>query len=378
MAGGARRSALPASGPPGLLASGGIVIVADRDRWNALVLEFPDAALEQAFEWGEVLRASHARPYRLAVLADQGCAAAMAILAWRIPLLRLSVLYAPRGPLLVGDDDGVAKLVTAVRTTAASTGAVFLRASPGVTEDPSRVHEQLVRHGFVHLEDDWTIWNSPKIVMTLGLNGSERDVWSRLSNSRRRDIRAAEAAGVTIEPARVPADLDLFHHLVAASGRRKIYPVRSCRHFASILSEYRSPDVRLFTLARYRGQVVGGLLAVRFGRSAYFLYSVVERGQGSPTEAVYPGPLLYWHFIRWAKMLGCETIQWGGSGTQFPPHSVDPGYGLYQFKRSFGSACVACLGYYDLVFRPAFYAAFRTAERRLGPAIWKVRAKLNR
>jgi hypothetical protein len=51
---------------------------------------------------------------------------------------------------------------------------------------------------------------------------------------------------------------------------------------------------------------------------------------------------------------------------------------VFQFKRSFGSSCWAYLGYYDLVFRPRLYPLLRAAERRLGPLLWRLRARLNR
>ena len=71
-------------------------------------------------------------------------------------------------------------------------------------------------------------------------------------------------------------------------------------------------------------------------------------------------------------------VNWGGSGTNYPPRESDLGYGVYQFKRSFGSICEAYAGYYDLVFRPTLYVVLRAAERRLGAVAWRVRARFNR
>lgn len=355
----------------------GLVLVSDRDAWDRLVLALPHAALEQSHAWGEALRASGAEPYRYAVF-DDTCIAAASILAWRVPGLGVSVLYASRGPLVDGHAPGAwTGLVAAVRHAATATRAVGLRVSPAVPAGRADVHRALVEHGFRPLPDEWTVWNAPKIVMALDLRADAEAVWRRLSNTRRREIRQAERAGVVVEPAAGLDDLPAFYELLVRTGRRKGMPVRRAPHFERLWRECQAGGSGLFVVARHRGELLGGLLGARFGRVAYLLYSAVDRARGDPAGSG-AGSLLYWRFIEWAKAAGCETVHWGGSGTRLPPTERDPGWGLYQFKRSFGSSCFAYLGYYDFVVRPAAYAALRTLERRLGGWLWKLRSRLNR
>ena len=47
------------------------------------------------------------------------------------------------------------------------------------------------------------------------------------------------------------------------------------------------------------------------------------------------GIAAHWALIRWAKEAGCETLDWGGAVTCYPPHPASPGYGIYDFKRGF-------------------------------------------
>src|SRR5258707_3857628 len=77
-------------------------------QWNALVSGLPHFALEQGFEWGEVLRASRAQPYRCAVFDGAQCLGAAATLAWRVPGLHCSVVYAARGPLIDPEEPAAA------------------------------------------------------------------------------------------------------------------------------------------------------------------------------------------------------------------------------------------------------------------------------
>ncbi len=356
-----------------------LAAVTERERWNRLVTALPGCALEQGYEWGEVLRSSGGRPYRYAVFQGDRCLAAAAMLAWSLPFVRASVLYASRGPLVRADaDTGWTGLVAAARDVARATQAVCLRVSPAVPLPGREVHEQLTRHGFVRLAEAWTVWNAPSIVMVLELDGDEDVLWRRISNTRRREIRVAEQAGVVVDRARSGRDLDDFYELVRAMGARKRYPVRRLRHFAALWRAYGETGDGVLALARHRGRTVGGLLGARLGDRAYLLYSAVDPDHLPGQARTHPGPILYWHFIRWARAAGCRTIHWGGSGTRWPPSASDPGYGVYQFKRSYGSTCLAYLGYYDLVFRPALYVAFRAVERRLGGLLWRLRARLNR
>jgi hypothetical protein len=69
--------------------------------------------------------------------------------------------------------------------------------------------------------------------------------------------------------------------------------------------------------------------------------------------------------LRWAMAQGCTTYDFGGTGTSYPPQETDKGYGVYQFKQSFGAQIVRWYGYADCVFAPARYTAFRLLERNL-------------
>jgi lipid II:glycine glycyltransferase (peptidoglycan interpeptide bridge formation enzyme) len=353
--------------------------VSDPHRWNDLIVRLPDYALEQGFEWGEILKESGFEPRRYAVFEADECLAAATIFTWRLPMLRCAVLYAPRGPMIRADAGAPLRaLEKTIGETARATRAVFLRVSPGAAACRHDLHAHLTDVGFVRLPEDWTIWNAPRIVMTLSLQASHEATWRRVSNSRRREIRRARTHGVTVVEATGAADLGVLYRLLLDMGRRKDYPVRRRRHFEAVWREYRASGAGILLLARHHGEIVGAFLGAMLGRRAYYLYSAVVRGRQAGGGDVHAGALLHWHFIQWASANGCEVIHWGGSGTQLPPAPSDPGYGVHQFKRSFGSECVGYLGYYDRVFRPGHYRLFRAGERRFGSVAWKVRARMNR
>lgn len=348
--------------------------VLEREEWNAHVLSVPGVDLEQGWEWGEVMRASGWRAHRYTVLDGGACVGAISLAEARLPLLGHSILYASRGPVLdPGNDAAWAGVLEAIRYVAARTRPVFLRVSSGRPRTDVRYHEALLRHGFRPLEDDWTTWNAPRIVVTMSLAGDEAELRRRLRKTIRQEISLAARRAVTVRAARSEAEILRFHGLLATIGRQKEFPVRRLERFRALWHHYVLSGQGVLLLAEHEGALVGGLLGARFGRRGYLQCAAVRRDGAH----LHQGPLLYWEFIRWAKAAGCEAIDWGGSGTHFPPRAADSGYGVCQFKLGFGGQLEYRLGYYDLVFVPALYHLVRASERWLLPFAWKLRARVN-
>jgi len=344
--------------------------------WNGLVVGRPNYDLAQGWEWGEVLRNEGWTPHRYAMLAGAECVAAVSVVRRRLPGLPYSVLYASRGPLLDWNDERAWRgLLPAIRQLADRHQAIFLRLSPGVSHDDVGVRDALARHGFRPLQEEWTTWNAPRVVLTLSLEGDEDALHRRLRKGTRRDLAAAQRRGAQVRVAGDRADLLAFHRLTVAAGREKGYPVRRLARLDALWHAYVARGDGVLLLTEHEGTVIGGVLGLRFGRRAYLQRAAISRsGEG---QRVHQGPLLYWEFIRWAKAAGCEVIDWGGSGTRFPPSETDQGYGVYQFKTGFGSVLEYRMSYHDLVFRPALYHLARAAESWALPWAWRLRARLN-
>jgi lipid II:glycine glycyltransferase (peptidoglycan interpeptide bridge formation enzyme) len=347
------------------------------EEWNRFVLSLRHYDVRQGFEWGEVRRTQGWVPQRLAVLEGDRCLGAMAILAKRVPFLRQAVLDASGGPLLADPDDveTLRALVGAVEALAAEHGAIFLRVSPAAPDTGTELRRSLVAVGFHHLREDWTTWNSPRIVMALGLQPTEQELSRKFRRRTREYILSAPRRGVTVRPAVSLEEGWAFHKSLGAVGRRKGLPVRGRAYFDRLWREYIRTGQGVLLLAEHRGRPAGGLLGVRLGTKASMLY--VTLSDRADDGHLHQAPLLYWEFIRWAKRSGCEVLDWGGIGTNLPPREEDPGFGLYQFKRGFNSSLEYLTGYYDLAFRPRSYAAFRVLERMLFAVAWSLRAKLN-
>jgi lipid II:glycine glycyltransferase (peptidoglycan interpeptide bridge formation enzyme) len=131
--------------------------------------------------------------------------------------------------------------------------------------------------------------------------------------------------------------------------------------------------VQLF-LGRFEGAVITAGVSVSYGKKAWLMYAAST----PESYKLRANRTLQWEMIKWAHAHGCERYDFRGTACNDPPSPEDPGYGVYEFKKSFGPEYVRLVGYYDLVTRPLLYRMFRFAEEKLLPAAYRLRTWLKK
>lgn len=334
-----------------------IVSNPDRDVWNRWVGSQPGGSVFQSYEWGEIRATQGWAPYYVALEADGDWRAAALVLVKRLPAGLGSILYSPRGPLTTAPQY-LAPLADAVRTVAARVGGVFWRAEPPVTMEDHE-HGRFEDAGFRPIPMEWSYWNRPKYEMHLDIAQGEAAVFAKLGTKIRTKVRHATKRGVVIEEGCCEQDVETFYRLLQNTGMKKRIPVRGLTYFHTLYRTFIKPGMGRLFLARKDSTPVAGGITVRFGSTATLLYLSNDYSMQRAGWAVQ------WEMIRWAIMQGCRVYDFGGTGTNYPPQATDKGYGVYQFKRSFGADIVRWYGYADYVFSPARYAGLRLLERNL-------------
>jgi lipid II:glycine glycyltransferase (peptidoglycan interpeptide bridge formation enzyme) len=212
--------------------------------------------------------------------------------------------------------------------------------------------------------------------MALDLRPDEAALRRAMRESTRLSLTRLSRDGGRIDLDESEAAVARLHRLLVAAGRRKGYPVRDLGFFQALRRQYLAGGQGCLALACHGDRDLAGVLGVRFGRRAFLLYAATD-GNSDQARKLRAGTAAHWALIRWAKAAGCETLDWGASGTGFPPSRGSSGYGIYDFKRGFGCTVTQLPGYYDLVFRPSVYRLFRWLETRWAPAFWRLRGRLN-
>ena len=152
-----------------------------------------------------------------------------------------------------------------------------------------------------------------------------------------------------------------FHRLMGLTASKKRIPVREVRWYVDLLNVFGPADRAALFLARKDQESVSAGISIRMGPKAWLLHLASDYSTGLANWG------LMWEMVSWGIDSGCASYDFRGTATNYPPSPLDKGYGVYQFKKSFGAQLTPLLGYFDLVLAPMRYQAFRYAERRLLP-----------
>jgi lipid II:glycine glycyltransferase (peptidoglycan interpeptide bridge formation enzyme) len=194
--------------------------------------------------------------------------------------------------------------------------AVFSEVRP--IFDCGRIHDIFVecgyqRCGYINYE--------------VSLQGSEAELFRRMSRKRRHNVRAAIRKGVTIRSMSLAEGLGDFYDLVAKSYGHAQVPVVDQSLFQSVVRRVPTSAVRLL-IAYYGGLPVSTGCFLVYNKRVLCWYAGTHRLSG-----VYSMPLLFWEAIRQFSREGHEIMDLAGGGWE------GEDYGVGKFKEKFGGAC---------------------------------------
>jgi peptidoglycan pentaglycine glycine transferase (the first glycine) len=258
------------------------------------------------------------------------------------PLGRVTVHYAPRGPILLEPSpDAAGAALEALGGLARARRSVALTIDPAWLEE-SDLAGALARSSFRPATREVQV---SRTAMVIPLEADEERQHALLDDSTATNVNKARRAGVTVERVDLTladardAGLEAFYEMHAATGRREGFLVRD----------------RDYELGQWRGLGEAGLASLWFAsaegrrRSGILLFhcgrNVVLFGAGSPDDADLrkwrANHLLHWSIMRWAVGAGFSGYDLGGVDTHrhpgLPSGPDDPLWNLYEFKRRLGA-----------------------------------------
>jgi serine/alanine adding enzyme len=273
------------------------VHVAARDEareWDAYVARRPEATLYHLFGWKTVAEEAYGLRTPFLVARDAPGGAIRGIL----PLIRVprpftqyltTGLFGAYGALLA-DDDTHARALVAAATARIDTG------------EARHLHLKLLGDGPSGLGlERRDIWVTAK----LDLGTDEDDLWRRLPKKQRWAVRQAGKAD--LEAWHGPDEFDGFYEVLFENMHRKGAPIYGKTFFRSVLRSL-APHASVVAL-RDRGRVVSGAFVASFRGTMYvpFASSRVDYFRHRINH------LLYWEVMRYARSLGCRTLDFGSS-----------------------------------------------------------------
>jgi len=187
------------------------------------------------------------------------------------------------------------------------------------------------------------------------LTKAEEELLAGLRKSTRYELRRAERVGVSVEPAKLPAEVEEFLQLYSRLGGRKGFATDSPDHLRGVVQWLMSEPARgALLLARDQRSIAGGAVIVRSGKRCWYVW-----GANDEHDRFSTGQLLQWRALLWAKSQGCTEYDFGG----YTPGATS---GPAWFKEGFGGEVVH--------FVPAHRRVLRRGYCRLSETMAKLRS----
>ena len=356
--------------------------------WNSIISKLPEPHFLQTYEWAQVKATYGWQPVYLAwdnegkmqeerSLSSFGFHPSAAALVLKRQIIRngfaarLSIFYAPKGPLLDWSNESLRnRVLNDLQSFARKQGAIFLKMDPDVvlgTGIPSS-EDDLVDNGgqVVMSELKRRGWRSSseqiqfKNTVLIDLTPSQEELLARMKQKTRYNIRLAEKKSVVL---RVGAqkDFGMLYKMYAETSVRDGFVIRDEGYYQTVWKLFMdsSEPTCEQLIAEVDGEPVAAIFVFYFARRAYYVYGM-SRDLHRERMPTY---LLQWEAMKRAKARGCSVYDlWGAPDMFDESHSM---WGVYRFKEGLGGNVVRTLGAWDYAPNPFWYKLYSEAIPRL-------------
>lgn len=270
----------------------------------------------------------------------------ISLLIRKVPYLKNTIIYSPRGPVVSLDDLVALKEINeGIRAVAKEYKSFVFKADPDILAENEAFIELAQKAGFSVVKGSKNFEGiQPRFVFRLDISGkTEDEVFNIFHTKTRYNIRLAQKKGVSVRIGN-KSDLPCFHKIMVETGLRDKFVIRPLSYFENIL-EYLGEHARLY-IAEFEGRIIAGTLAISYGDKTWYLYGASSNADRN----VMPNYLLQWEMIKWAIENKCDIYDFRGVSGDLD--ESNPLYGLYRFKKGFNGEFTEFLGELQIVFSP--------------------------
>jgi peptidoglycan pentaglycine glycine transferase (the first glycine) len=282
----------------------------------------------------------------------------ISILIRKIPFLKNTMMYSPRGPVCdIHDKETFKALIDHAKLLAKEYKSYVLKLDPDITIDDEKFGQIVKDIGFKIKGTSKNFEGiQPRFVFRMDIKDkSEEELLLSFHQKTRYNINLAARKGVTVKIGSIE-DIPEFHKIMMDTGIRDKFVVRSAQYFEKMYINMAPSHLRLYT-AYFDGKMVAGTIAILYGNKCWYLYGA----SSNASRNVMPNYLLQWEMIKWAKESGCDIYDFRGISGDLT--ESNPLYGLYKFKKGFNGNLTEFVGELDFVFNPFVYFMVEKGEK---------------
>jgi lipid II:glycine glycyltransferase (peptidoglycan interpeptide bridge formation enzyme) len=306
--------------------------------------------LLQSWNWGEFKSRHGWSVERIALSCGDQSAGAQILFKRGGPF---SIAYIPRGPVIPSGSEALTdRLIAEIDKECRAQRAVHVIVEPN---SPLYDDEAAAWQPFELGPPNFQPARTVKVPLL-----PDDQLLGQMHQKTRYSVRLAQRRGVEVERAQpTKENVDTFYALLQDTSERNEFGIHSRQYYADFLEIF--GDDALMLIAKAEGDIAAGLIAVKFGGEAIYMYG----GSSTKHRAHGAAFLLQFEAMRWARESGCSRYDLWGIPEQDPtPTQEQDGRisgtkgedwrGLHRFKTGFGG---------DIVRYPP------TVERRYRPIV---------
>ncbi|MBK9600911.1 MAG: peptidoglycan bridge formation glycyltransferase FemA/FemB family protein [Anaerolineales bacterium] len=359
--------------------------------WNQIISTLPNPHFLQTYEWGQV-KAKYGWVPIYAVWTEDGKwkveSDPQALSTFHSPVVaaclilkrtvlnrgfaaRLSVLYAPKGPLMDWDNVPLrTRVLNDLQSFAKKQGAIFLKIDPDVVlgrgvphsegdvldNGGQTVMSELTRRGWGISSEQIQFQNT----VLIDLSASEDEMLMRMKPKTRYNVRLAEKKGVTVRAGKLD-ELGMLYRMYAETSVRDGFVIRDENYYLTVWKLFMenhssaaqgTQPFAIPLVAEVDGVPVAAIFLFMFAGRAYYVYGMSRNLH----REKMPTYLLQWEAMKRAKAAGCSLYDLWGAPEVFD--ESDSMWGVYRFKEGLGGEVVRTLGAYDFAPNKLWYKLY--------------------
>lgn len=328
----------------------------DYSAWDHFVSELEGAHYFQTFGWLRSYQPMGFTPHVLLYERDGEITGGVGFLSLKLPLLWRRIVVIPHGPLPPSPDAPAWQpVMQALDAFCQERGVIYAQLYPHESAEKRILLAEVERFGFTQpaLFGSHRFSSTPVMVNLHGK--TEDEILRSLRKKTRQYVRHALKSELVLRTAVDDGIFERIYQLLLENGELMGYQPRPYASLRAAWEWFAPRGSATFVQAWHADVLVGAILLVFTGRTAYYLAGAVRRG----FEEQCPAEFLHWYGIREALARQMHAYDLVNISTP----------GVEQFKRGFRPDVGCWHEPRTKVYAPVLAQVVTIAERYLRPVL---------
>lgn len=299
----------------------------------------------QSWEWGNFRKQTGVLVTRLIEADKKKNLEAYQITWHKIPKTNKWIGYVPKSNFPSKE------AIEEIKLEAKKRGAIFVKFEPNVKLGEEVAYQP--KEFFVYGKPLFT-----KYTFVLNLEPNEQELFAKLNQKTRYNVRLATKKGVKILLDNSEKAFEDYWRLTEETTKRQGFYAHTKDYHEKMWKEMTSSGMGQLFKAVYQGETLSMWMVFALNSKLYYPYGA----SSTKHKDVMANNLLMWEVIKYGKKMKCtEFDMWGSLGND--PDKNDSWYGFHKFKQGYGGELVEFMGTFDLVIDPLWYKVYLYGEK---------------